>query len=376
MNWKKWFDTFLAMGIGVCAAKEKRLTIAECDASMGARGEKNEDAALIWRNADAEPMELTGFHWYGKDKKFCRLPLELDPAITPEVKSLAWNTAGGKLRFRTDSKRVVVRVKLSSNSTMPHMAATGSNGFDLYVGEPGKEVYFNTTKCADEEYDFTLFECESREMHTITINFPLYQGVDSLQIGLDRDAQLLPPEPLKQYVAVYGTSVTQGGCAARPGMAYTNILSRRMQRHFYNYGFSGSGKGEPEMAHLMAQLDPALYLLDFQNNAGKDYLPNLKVFLQILRKAHPETPIVVFSTYFRPRTSEAYYRDMAEKQRAVVEEFIQSGDRNIYSLEGSCAMDPYRYEGTVDGAHPTDLGFMLLANFFQPVLEPLLKDRE
>ena len=378
MNWKKWFvvSLALAMGIGAWAAEEKRLTAEECDALMAARSEKADDAGLVWFNADEQPLELTGFHWYSKDKKFRRLPLDLDPKISNGVKALAWNTTGGKIRFRTDSKRVVLRVKLRANNTMAHMAATGSNGFDLYIGEPGKEVYFNTTKSRDQQYDYTLLEYYRSIMHTITINFPLYQGVDSLQIGIDKGAKILPAAPLKKYVAVYGTSITQGGCAARPGMAWTNILSRRMQRHFYNYGFSGNGRGEPEMAQLMAQLDPAMYILAFQSNAGKDYLKNLKPFIEILRKAHPETPIVVISTFFRPRMTEGYWLDMAKKQKALVDEFRNAGDQNIYSLDGSCSMDPYRYEATVDGTHPTDLGFMLLANFIQPVIEPLLKDKE
>ena len=363
------------MGFGMWAAEEK-LAAEKYDALMAARSEKADDAGLVWFNADEEPLELTGFFWYNQDKKFRRLPMDLDPKISLGVKNLAWNTAGGKLRFASDSQRIVLRVKLRSNATMSHMAATGSNGFDLYVGDPGKEVYFNTTKTRDQAYDFTILQHYRKAMRTITINFPLYQGVDSLQIGIEKGSKLLPPKPLKKYVAVYGTSITQGGCAARPGMAWTNIVSRRMQRHFYNYGFSGNGRGEPELAHLMAQLDPAMYILAFQSNAGKDYLQNLKGFIEILRKAHPETPIVVISTFYRPRMSEQYWDDMAKKQHAVVEEFRKGGDQNIYSIDGSASMDPYRYEATVDGTHPTDLGFLLQANFIQKIIEPLLADKE
>lgn len=378
MNWKKLFAStaVLALCFMADAAAEKVMSVAECDALMAARSEKADNAGFVWFEVGEAPLELTGFFWYQQDKVLRRLPMKMDPAVTPAVRNLSWQTAGGKLRFRTDSKRVVLRIKLRSKSVMPHMALTGSSGFDLYVGEPGKEVYFNSTKSKDQNYDCTLFQHIRKEMRTMTINFPLYQGVDSLQIGLENGSKLLPPEPLKKYVAVYGTSITQGGCAARPGMAWTNIVSRRMKRHFYNYGFSGNGKGEPVMAELLGTLDPAMYILAFQSNAGANYLSALKNFIPILRKAHPKTPIVVVSTFFRPRSNEKSTLDNAKKQREIIENFRKAGDQNIYFLDGSASMDPYRYEATVDGTHPTDLGFMLQANFIQKFIEPLLADKE
>ena len=378
MNFKKLFSSAAAliMCFMTGVAAEKVMSVAECDALMAARSEKADDAGLVWLNVGDAPMELSGFFWYQKDKVLRRLPMDMDPAITPAVRNLSWHTAGGKLRFRTDSKRIVVRVKLRARGVMPHMALTGSGGFDLYVGAPGKEVYFNTTKSIDLQYDYTLFQHARKELRTITINFPLYQSVESLHIGFDKESKLLPPEPLKKYVAVYGTSITQGGCAARPGMAWTNIISRRLQRHFYNYGFSGSAKGEPEMAKLLGTLDPSMYILAFQSNAGNNYLPRLKEFITILRKAHPETPIVVVSTFFRPRSSERSHLTNAQKQHEIVENFRKAGDKNIYSVDGSASMDPYRYEATVDGTHPTDLGFILQANFIQKFIEPLLADKE
>ena len=381
MNFKKMLVlTVLAVcGVGIGSAAEKKImSVADCDSLMAARSEKADDSGLVWINAGEQPLELSGFFWHNSDKVFRRLPasIDKDPAISARVKYLSWNTAGGKLRFCSDSKRVVLRVKLRGNNMHVHMAGTGSNGFDLYVGEPGKEVYFNTTKTRDREYDFTLLQRKDTAMRTITVNFPLYQGVESLQIGLDKGSKLLPPAPLKKYVAVYGTSITQGGCAARPGMAWTNIISRRMKRHFYNYGFSGSGKGEPEMAKLLGTLDPAMYIIAFQSNAGRNYIENLKKFIEVLRESRPKTPIVVISTFFRPQALESSYLNTAKRQNALIEEFRKAGDKNIYSIDGSASMDPYRYEATVDGTHPTDLGFMLQANFIQKAIEPLLADKE
>ena len=264
--------------------QKKRLSIEECDSLMATRSA--DASGAVWIHAYEEPFELTGFPWFARDHLYRRLPVTPAHKITPAVDSLAWCTAGCKVRFRTNSSRILLRVKLQDNEIMDHMPRTGSNGFDLYTGAPGKEVYYYTTRANDAGYDFEIFRNPRRKCETITIHFPLYKGVDSLQIGVDNDAKVLPPEPYKEgYIAVYGTSITQGGCASRPGMASTSILSRMLKRHILNFGFSGSGKGEPEMAKILSELDPVMFWLDFQANAGDAYLENLENFIRILLRA-------------------------------------------------------------------------------------------
>ena len=185
--------------------QKKRLSIEECDSLMATRSA--DASGAVWIHAYEEPFELTGFPWFAQDHLYRRLPVTPAHKITPAVDSLAWCTAGCKVRFRTNSSRILLRVKLQDNEIMDHMPRTGSNGFDLYTGAPGKEVYYYTTRANDAGYDFEIFRNPRRKCETITIHFPLYKGVDSLQIGVDNDAKVLPPEPYKEgYIAVYPPS--------------------------------------------------------------------------------------------------------------------------------------------------------------------------
>lgn len=356
---------------------KKKMTIEDCDSRMACKSA--DSTGLVWFDASESPIELTGFPWFEQDKVYRRLPVNPAYKLPCGVDHLAWHTSGGKIRFKTNSRQIVIRVKLRDNGIMDHMPRTGSNGFDLYVGGPGKEAYYHTTRNCDQVYDFQLFNQEKNEWQTITINFPLYQGVDELQIGLDEGAELLAPEPLKKYMAIYGTSITQGGCASRPGMSSSNILSRKLGRHVVNFGFSGSGRGEPEVAHVLAELDPAMYLLDFEPNAWNDYEKKLPDFIRILREAHPTTPILVSSGYHYTKkyVAEEARRPINNRaQKKIVEALQKAGDRFIWTIDGRKQLGKYGAAATVDGVHATDLGFQLQADFFYPNVKKILAGKD
>lgn len=356
---------------------KKFRTIEECDNRMATK--TADSTGLVWFDAAEAPIELSGFAWFEQDHVFRRMPVKPAYQLPPGVEFLAWHTSGGKVRFKTDSKQIVLRVKLRENGIMDHMPRTGSNGFDLYCGEPGKETYFYTTRSCEQEYDFQIFKQEKAQLQTFTVNFPLYQGVDSLQIGLEQDAKILPPEPLKKYVAIYGTSITQGGCASRPGMVTSNILSRKLGRHFVNLGFSGSGRGEPEVARVLAELDPAMFLLDFEANAWNDYEKKLPEFIRILREAHPETPIFVLSGYQytkRYTQEEGRRPGNVRMQQKLIKSLQRAGDKKIWSVDGRKQLGKYGAAATVDGVHATDLGFQLQAEFLLPRLRKILAGLE
>jgi hypothetical protein len=220
-------------------------------------------------------------------------------------------------------------------------------------------------------------------MRNITLNFPLYQGVRRVWVGTDSGSQVLPPPPYDApgKVVVYGTSITQGGCAARPGMAYTNILSRSLNREFVNLGFSGSGRGEPEVARAICDIaDPACFVLDYEGNARADAMlqKTLEGFIDILREVHPATPILVVSCveFACESLREGERRQREESrhfQRKTVEERRAAGDSNIHFCDGGALLGEGADEFSVDNVHPTDLGFWLLARGLGPVLSSILR---
>lgn len=340
-----------------------------------------------WHLPYEAPMQLAGFAWFEKDRVYNRLPRNFRKPFREPVEELATNTAGGQVRFQTDSPQVAVRAKLRGPHNMDHMPATGQCGFDCYVGEPGAQQFVGITRFdrAADQYECIVMDAPERAMRNITINFPLYQGVEEVHIGLAPDAQLLPPPPYvdDRPVVVYGTSITQGGCASRPGMLHTNILSRWSNRPFINLGFSGNGKGDPEVAEAMAEIpNPAGYVLDYEANAKLEGLQNtLENFIATLRAAHPRTPILVTS---RPRFAGEWInpeaRTAREKardfQRDTVARLTAAGDQNLFFHDGAeLYHEKDWFECTVDGVHATDLGYLRMAETLWPVLNTILGDR-
>lgn len=355
--------------------------IAKFDKAMGYKNEAVD--GMDWYSVDAPNVELTGLYWRKPGEAFRRIPFT--SKVSDGVDFLAWNTAGVMLRFRTDSQEIKVNVKVGHACRMDHMAHVGIMGFDIYLGSGSSKFYAGSTRFDHnkDEYNVKILEpFPTKKMREFTIHFPLYSGVESFRLGVNEGSVVELPTPWKdpRPVVVYGTSIQQGGCASRPGMCHTNQMSRMLDRPFINLAFSGSGKGEPEMAELIAQIkDPAMIVLDYDANAHCDGLEaTLPTFIDIIRKAHPEVPILLVSRLpFKDEFLETneYKEDrfrytaihMAELKRRR-----DMGDKNIHFLDGSTLYGPDPSECTVDGCHATDLGFYQISKRMAPVIERIL----
>lgn len=341
---------------------------------------------LQWYSPLEAPFHIAGFPWLVQDGIYRRLPLASGAVLPPAVDTLAYCTAGGQIRFRTNSSRLVIRVRLAGPANMHHMPPTGQCGVDCYIGEPGEQSFIATAKfkSTESEYESQLYQWDTKKDVAVTLNLPLYQGVEEVWIGVDKDAVIseAPAYVSSRPVIIYGTSITQGGCASRPGMAYSNILSRMIPVEFVNLGFSGNGKGEPELAQIMSEIDdPALFILDYEGNTGAadNIARTLPTFIQILRERHSEVPILVAS---RIRTAEDQFymerRELHNRRRLIqfenVEQRRTEGDHNIHFFDGSKMLgNEFVNDCTVDGTHPTDLGFLRMAQSLAPVIKPLLR---
>lgn len=360
-------------------------SVAAYDAQM--RPNEKLENGVRWHSPLDPPFQVNGLAWFAQERKYRRLPTSPTHVIPPAVDHLANHTAGAQIRFQSDTSSLSVRVKLKGKANMSHMPATGQCGVDCYVGDPDTITplhYVNSTRYDVSliEYECALYTDWERTMRNIVLNLPLYQGVEEIWIGLDEVAQVVaPPDYVSnKKMIIYGTSVTQGGCASRPGMVYSNILSRRIPLEFINLGFSGSGKGEPELAEIISQIDnPACLYIDYEGNCVSTELfrQTLPEFIRIYRKVHPITPILVASRirYAREELTPRLYEMRMERkhfEQTLVGEFRAQGDLNIYFFDGSKSLGEDYAECTVDGSHTTDLGFLRMANAVEPVLKTLL----
>ncbi len=346
---------------------------------------------IVWYRPSASkesPFRVYGFAWFEQEGVYERLPQTPNVKVPDAVAYLAKHTAGGQIRFRTNSSRVLVKAKTRGFGVMGHMAQTGSGGFDLYVGEGSNQIFSKTTTypLGATEFKSILFSQGNGEMHDFTINFPLYNGVESVEIGIDKDAKLETPLAFEddRPIIIYGTSITQGGCASRPGSLFTNILSRRLNVPFINLGFSGSGKGEPEMAELLCQIpNPRLIILDYEANADLDMDKTLGPFMEIIRKNHPEIPVLIITRIRfadeailkdnKSTDSRSYHASTRyAHQKNEYDKWIAKGDKNIYFLDGGTILGDDYADCTVDGIHPTDMGFFRMADGIEPTLAEIL----
>jgi HAD superfamily hydrolase (TIGR01549 family) len=340
-----------------------------------------ETIPLVWHSPMRQPFHIAGFSWLEQEGVYRRLPLNPKYPLPPDVDDLANCTAGGQIRFQTNSSRLSLKVRLTGIANMNHMPATGQCGFDCYIGLPEELMYYNTTKYdhMKKEYEFAMFEKLEAGLRNITLYFPLYIGVEEVVIGLDPEADIMAPPPYlsDKRIVIYGTSITQGGCAARPGMAYTNILSRKIPVEFINLGFSGSGRGEADVARIISEIpNLALFVLDYEANCVSPELFQITLpeFIRIIRSKHPEVPIVVLSQIRFAR--ELFDRELLElrsKRKSIQMEAVnairEQGDESIYFHDGEHLLGADFNECTVDGVHPTDLGFIRMAEQLAPVLK-------
>lgn len=334
--------------------------------------------------------DASAFPLYGKVTEqtsalYERLPIELKGVSRDPVWYLGTHSAGLFIRFRSNSTSIHVKWESTYNNTMTHMTDTGTKGLDLYalVDDEWRHVCSAQPqgKTSERKMIANMDPVEREYM----LYLSLYDGVKSLEIGVDEGATLDQPavdRPSREKpIVMYGTSILQGGCANRAGMAHTNIISRRLDREVINLGFSGNALLDLEIAELMASVeDPGLYVMDYAPNAWAETIDEVgEKFFRIIRDAHPDVPVVFiedvifpFSIFDNRILAEVTKKNQAQKR--LFDKLKKSGEKRIYyiSAEGMIGEDG---EATVDGTHFTDLGMMRYVDHVLPTLKKALKKK-
>lgn len=270
---------------------------------------------------------------------------------------------------KIDSNYVAIHANMYGLGKMPHFAFTGSIGFDLYVGNDFVKTFVPPFDIEDG-YE-SIVEFPTNELREITINFPLYSCINNLYIGLQKGAVVKEPSPYKNKkpLVYYGSSITQGGCASRPGMSYQSIISRKYNYDYINLGFSGSARAEDEMSEYIKKIDMSVFIYDYDcNSPTPKYLADThKKMFKAIRNENPELPIIMMSM------PKFHLREDEEERLHIIETTYKNalslGDKNVYLITGKMLTDLCKNEGTVDGIHPTDFGFVSIAKALGDVIE-------
>ena len=333
---------------------------------------------------DVRQLGVEGQGWSENKSPYDRLPAKAEGQVREAVWGLSRDSAGMCVRFVTEATTIHARWTLTkANLAMPHMAATGVSGLDLYAkDDKGRWRWVAVGKPTAQTNTQKLAEGISAGKREYLIYLPLYNGVSSVEVGVPAANSL---EKAPSYasdrakpIVFYGTSITHGACASRPGMVHTAILGRKYGRPIINLGFSGNGRMEPEVTALIAELDAAVYVIDCCPNLGGAETAKLtKPLVQQLRAARPNTPIVL--------VEDRVYTDawlIASKQsrndgnhvalKKSFDELIAVGTKQLYYIPGIDLLGDDN-DGAVDSSHPNDLGFARQAGAFDKVLGPLMK---
>ena len=358
--------------------------IATWDPNMAAENAVVDENGVKWIDGKNLPLEGRVFddveHW------FDRLPANVSTSVNAGVRGMKHHTAGMQFRFRTDSK--TLRFKWTpwnaSRLAMGHMPSTGVSGIDIYRWDAGigRWLHVKCFRMPDEAKGEFAFDLPWNHSGPCLVYLPLYNGIRSFSLGIDPEATIEPLPPrangVEKPVVFYGTSITQGACASRPGMAFVNIVGRNLDVPVVNLGFAGCGWMELEMSDHLARIDASCYVLDCLWNMGSTSVGNLpgrfveenyEPFIRNLRAKRPGVPIVM-AGQCNVRNGEPNPKERFVK--ALYDRLVAEGWQGLVFLPGT-GMFANDSEGTVDGCHPNDLGMMSMAKAFGKAVREALK---
>jgi len=335
-----------------------------------------------WRWHDAATFGIEGKGWSDTKAPYHRLPARAEGVVRDVVWGLACQPSGLSVAFATDAPAVRARWTLGDPALAhPRMPASACSGLDLYAEDATGRLRWAgaSREVKTQSPDEILLGDIVPGMHRYRLYLPLANPVGRLEVGVPEGATLEPISPRSAPpIVIYGTSICHGHCVSRPGMSHPSILGRRLGRPVVNLGFSGNAHMEPEIAELLAELEPAVYVLDPVPNMEAELIDErAEPFVRRLRGARPSTAIVMvegrhYTDSWLCQGNRARDARRNAAFRAVYESLVGSGvegltyvwGERLYGTDG---------EASMDGSHPSDLGAVRMADALEPVLRSVLK---
>ncbi len=329
------------------------------------------------------PFSIHGLYNPSEENGFIRMPEEIADKMTAQMakdQELYKNTAGARVRFKTDANKIYIQAKIDAAGYSANGNTLLRRNFDLYK-DFGRSSVFETNfpswekEAQDGDLRMTR-DLTGEGMREYTLYFPCYGNVYSLQLGFPEEAKVEAPRDysIKKPIVFLGSSITQGGCASRPGLQYEGFVSRRLDADFINLGFSGSCRAEKEIMEYIATLPMSAFVYDYDHNAPSfEHLKETHFRgYEIIRKANPDIPIVMMSKPDIKLSDEESILRRIHIQKNY-HRGIENGDKNLYYIDGYSLFEgEEREECTVDGCHPNDVGMKRMAGAVTNLLQFVL----
>jgi hypothetical protein len=338
----------------------------------------SQEPSLHW--VDVRDWGIEGKAFDDTEKWFDRLPGRAKGVVTDSVWGLSRHSAGMMVQFKTDAAEIHVDYQVTNaNLAMPHMPATGVSGLDLYgVDADGKWKWIAVFAPKNQSNQGPIVSGLDGQLREYAIYLPLYNGTEYLKLAVPTNKQFEPIAPRQQKpIVFYGTSITHGACASRPGMPHPSILGRRLNLPVVNLGFSGNGRMDLEVGQFLNEIESAAYVVDcLPNMNAAEVTAKTAPLVQQIRAVHPKTPIIlVEDRSYSGSWAIASQKQRNESSRIALRRECQklrdAGVEALYYIEGEQLLGEDR-DDTTDGSHPSDLGFYRHANAFEPILKKAL----
>ncbi len=340
------------------------------------------DACVTWYDVRKAPFKIHGLYEPETEPFFHRMPFDVAEATSEAVAKLQQESAGGRVRFSTDSPYIAIRAKFRVVGRSSHIPLVSTSGFDLYIdGEFGSRLVreFRMPYDMTDSYE-QILQLDKAVMRSFTIHMPVHAVVETLEVGLKPDAEIKEATPYRDIkpVTFYGSSIVHGTAASRPGNIYPSIISRDLNIDHRNLGFSGNAKGESAIAKWMATLPMSVFVCDYDHNAPTvEHLEATHYpMYEIIREKNPDVPYIMIT---RPN---GWYRfgnfdDIMNRRDVVMSSYLkarQNGDKNVWFIDGMSFFADYRQnEYVLDGVHPQDAGFIRMAEGIGSVIRNILQ---
>ncbi len=364
----------LILSLAITAQAQSPLPAAP--AAEPSKAPRSVEPQLQWHDVTTWGVEGRALGDMERKRWFDRLPAIADGSVRPAVWNLSRDSAGMLVRFRTDASTIWASYELLKERLAgPNMTAIGASGIDLYArDDAGKWRWVGVTRPTGKVVRQQIIHGLAPGLREYAAYLPLWNGVENLSLGVPPEAKFepLPPRDEKPLV-FYGTSITHGASASRPGMVHTAILGRRIDLPVINLGFSGNGRMDPEVGDLLARIDAAVFVIDcLPNMNAQQVREKCPPLVRQLRAAHPETPIVLVedrrntNSWILPQRNDHHTANHAAL-RTCFEALQAQGMARLYYIRGDDLLGDDG-EGATDGSHPNDLGFVRQADVFEPVI--------
>ena len=343
--------------------------------------DKAEEGTADWYELPCDKFDIYGVIPGQDGILTCRIPREISKTVSTTVTGECGYGAGGRVLFTTDSSFVALKVEYGRGAVPTVCNHSFTHGFDLYKFESDQKYKFTAAYRPAKDFDYKTAEYKANtktngEMTSFLVNMPHFSEVKKLYIGLSKGSKLEKGAKYRNEkpIVFYGSSITHGAAAGRPGNTYENFISQKYNLNYTNLGFAGGAKGQTTMAEYIAGLDMCMFVCDYDHNApdAKHLEETHYPFYEAVRKSHPDIPYIMISkpdVFTYPKADEI-------RKKVIIDSYnkaVAAGDKNVYFIDGATLFDgEFRESCTSDGAHPNDLGFLRMADKIGAVIAKIM----